>query len=195
MTTENQTMARESADSPPSEEPVLMTPEQKFFFDLRGWILLPSVLSRADIEEMKAEVYAGAKKGYEGALQRLLDHPAIVGILSEILCEDPFVSDECYGFRCESSFTAVRPPGWSMTERGDGGRAHVVRPPQQANAMRYQVAGGQDFRRTDPGGLGAGRGKSRSGRHLLPQWLTQGSFQLRWPEPVPAEYRWLALER
>ena len=36
----------------------LMTPEQKFFFDLRGWILLPSVLSASEIEEMKAEVYA-----------------------------------------------------------------------------------------------------------------------------------------
>ena len=38
----------------------LMTPEQKFFFDLRGWILLPAVLSQAEIDEMKAEVYAGA---------------------------------------------------------------------------------------------------------------------------------------
>ncbi len=145
MTTENHTTTIDKSDSLPDTEPVPMTPEQEFFFDLRGWILLPSVLSGAEIDEMKAEVYAGAKKGYEGALQRLLDHPAIAGILSEILCEDPYVSDECYGFRCESSFTTVRPPGWSMTERGDGGRAHVVRPPQQANAMRYQVAGGKIF--------------------------------------------------
>lgn len=36
-------------------EPVPMTPEQKFFFDLRGWILLPSILSDSEIEEMKAE--------------------------------------------------------------------------------------------------------------------------------------------
>ena len=66
---------------------VAMTDEQKIFFDLRGWLLLPSILSDDDIEEMKAEVYAGAKRSYEGALQRLLDHPAIVGILSEILTE------------------------------------------------------------------------------------------------------------
>ena len=68
-----------------ADEPVPMTPEQKFFFDLHGWILLPSVLSELEIEEMKAEVYAGARKSYQDALQRLLDHPAIVGILSELL--------------------------------------------------------------------------------------------------------------
>ena len=122
-----------------------MTPEQKFFFDLRGWILLPSVLSEPEIEEMKAEVYAGARQSYQGALQTLLDHPAIVGILNEILSEDPFVVDDCYGFRCEGSFTTVRPPGWGVSERGDNGLPHVVRPPQQANAMRYQVAGGKIF--------------------------------------------------
>jgi len=75
------------------DAPVTMTPEQKFFFDLRGWILLPSVLSESEIEEMKAEVYAGARQSYQGTLQTLLDHPAIVGILNEILSEDPFVMD------------------------------------------------------------------------------------------------------
>ncbi len=125
--------------------PLPMTDEQKFFFDLRGWILLPSVLSTAEIEEMKAEVYAGARRSYEGALQNLLDHPAIAGILNEILSEKPFVKDDCYGFRCEGSFTTVRPPGWSKSERGDNGLPHVVRPPQQANAMRYQVAGNKIF--------------------------------------------------
>ena len=124
---------------------VLMTDEQKFFFDLRGWILIPSVLSESEIEETKAEVYAGAKQSYQGALQNLLDHPAIVGVLNEILSEAPFVMDDCYGFRCEGSFTTVRPPGWSIAERGDNGLPHVVRPPQQANAMRYQVAGGKIF--------------------------------------------------
>ena len=38
-----------------NDAPVPMTPEQKFFFDLRGWILLPSILSDAEIEEMKAK--------------------------------------------------------------------------------------------------------------------------------------------
>ena len=39
----------------------------------------------------------------------------------------------------------IRPPGWDVSERGDNGLPHVVRPPQQANAMRYQVAGGKIF--------------------------------------------------
>lgn len=98
-----------------------------------------------EIEEMKKEVYAGAKRGYEGALQRLLDHPAVAGILAEILGEEPFLADDCYNFRCENSFITVRRPGWSKTERGDMGMPHVVRPPQQANAMRYQVAGKKIF--------------------------------------------------
>lgn len=69
----------------------------------------------------------------------------ITGILSEILSEDPFVGEEYYGFRCEGSFTTVRPPGWSKMVRSDGGMPHVVRPPQQANVMRYQVAGNKIF--------------------------------------------------
>ncbi len=128
-----------------NDAPIPVTPEQKFFFDLRGWILLPSILSDSEIEEMKAEVYAGARQSYQGALQTLLDHPAIVGVLNEILSEDPFVNDDCYGFRCEGSFTTVREPGWRKSSRGDNGLPHVVRPPQQANAMRYQVAGGKIF--------------------------------------------------
>jgi len=127
-----------------TNDPVPMTDEQKFFFDLRGWILLPSVLSEVEIEVMKAEVYAGGRC-YEGALQTLLDHPSIVGILSEILSEDPFLKDDCHSFRCSNYFTTVRPPGWSKAERSDNGLPHVVRPPQQANAMRYQVAGNKIF--------------------------------------------------
>ncbi|MDP6748068.1 MAG: phytanoyl-CoA dioxygenase family protein [Candidatus Poribacteria bacterium] len=122
-----------------------MTPEQKFFFDLRGWIVLPAVLVPKEIEEMKSEVYDGARNSYQGKLQNLLDHPAIVGILSEILSEQSFIKNDCYSFRCEGSFTTVRPPGWSKLERGDMGLPHVVRPPQQANAMRYQVAGNKIF--------------------------------------------------
>ncbi len=123
----------------------LMTPEQKFFFDLRGWILLPSVLSEAEIEEMKTEVYAGARHSYEGTLQNLLDHPAIVGILNELVADERFIFDDCYGFRCENSFTTVRQPGWKTPSERGTSVPHVVRPPQQANAVRYQVAGGKIF--------------------------------------------------
>ena len=144
MTTEA-TDVVEQIDTAWTEAPVAMTEEQKFFFDLRGWLLLPSILTPAEIEVMKAEVYAGAAKGYEGNLQKLLDHPAVTGILTEVLAEPGFLSDEFYSFRCENSFTTVRPPGWTISERGDNGMPHVVRPPQQANAARYQVAGNKIF--------------------------------------------------
>ena len=138
-----------------NEAPIPMTEEQKFFFDLRGWILLPGVLSDAEIAAMKTEVYGAMDprqhmvinpdQSFQGTLQTLLDHPSIVGILSEILAEERFLSEGYYAFRCESSFITVRPPGWSKRERSDGGLPHVVRPPQQANAMRYQVAGRKIF--------------------------------------------------
>ena len=120
-----------------------MTPEQKFFFDLHGWILLPSILTEQEIEACKAEVYAGAKQSYQGELSALLDHPAITDILTDILAEEPYLGDEYYSFRCEGSFITVRPPGWEKPEGTS--IPHVVRPPQQANAMRYQVAGGKIF--------------------------------------------------
>ena len=122
-----------------------MTEEQKFFFDLKGWIVIPAVLSANEIESMKREVYDGARNSYAGRLQELLDHPSIVGVLTEILSESGFVSAESYSFRCEGSFTTIRPPGWSKLARGDMGLPHVVRPPQRANAMRYQVAGNKIF--------------------------------------------------
>jgi len=138
-----------------NDAPIPMTEEQKFFFDLRGWILLPGVLSDDEIAVMRAEALAAVDpsqhmvinpdSSFQGTLQTLLDHPAIVGILSEILAEERFLLEDYYAFRCESSFITVRPPGWSKQERSDGGLPHVVRPPQQANAMRYQVAGGKIF--------------------------------------------------
>jgi hypothetical protein len=122
-----------------------VTDEQRFFFDLRGWILLPAVLSQEEIDATKAECYGGAKKAYEGELQNLLDHPAIVDVLTDLLSDEPFVREDAYAFRCESSFITVRPPGWSNSERTDNGLPHVVRPPQRANAMRYQVNGGKIY--------------------------------------------------
>ena len=108
--------------------PVPMTDEQKFFFDLRGWILLPGVLTQDEIEAMKAEAYSAdiaknqqatnPRQSYQGNLQTLLDHPAVAGILAEILAEEPFLSDNYHAFRCENSFITVRPPGWSKQAVG-----------------------------------------------------------------------------
>lgn len=90
-----------------------------------------------------------------------MDHPAITGILAEILSEPPFrpnddgtgsEMEKLHPFRLEDSYVAYRPTveaGEKVVGRSDqnvGTRlGHVVRPPQQANAMRYQVAGGQIY--------------------------------------------------
>ena len=85
--------------------PVPMTDEQKFFFDLRGWILLPAVLTnKREIEEMKAEVNGGARQSYGPSLQRLLDHPAIVGILSEVLAKIPLCATNATAFAARALY-------------------------------------------------------------------------------------------
>ena len=125
-----------------------MTPEQKFFYDLKGWLLIPGVLMNSEIEVMKQEITAGAKHAYQGTLQNLLDHPCIVDILGEIVAHPPYPNEEAYGFRCEQSFVSVRRPGWQEDEAFPAplaGVPHVVAPPQQANAMRYQVAGNRIY--------------------------------------------------
>jgi hypothetical protein len=99
-----------------------MTEAQKYFFDLQGWILIPSVLSEDEIEPIKRHVYDGGT-GFTGPAQELLDHPVVVDILSEILGTAPPDGDY-YSFRCEGAFTTVRSAGWQPpgTEKPHGGR-------------------------------------------------------------------------
>jgi hypothetical protein len=63
-----------------------MTDEQKFLFDLKGWLLLPAVLSAREVEAVKTHLLAGGD-GWTGPAQVLLDHPAIVDVLNDILSE------------------------------------------------------------------------------------------------------------
>ena len=58
-----------------------MTDEQKFFFDLKGWLLLPAVLSEAECEAVRKHLYSGGN-GYTGPAQELLDQPVLVEILA-----------------------------------------------------------------------------------------------------------------
>ena len=98
--------------------PVPMTEEQRFVFDLKGWLLIPSVLTRAQIDALKAHLEALAndresldpvdRYSLSGPAQVLLDHPAIVNVLEEILGHNR--DDQSYGFRCESSFSTIRRP-------------------------------------------------------------------------------------
>jgi hypothetical protein len=101
-----------------------MTDEQRFVFDLKGWLLLPAVLDDKEIGEISAHLNALAntptalplheRYPLAGPGQELVDHPAIVNILREIIGPDPF--PECYGFRCESSFVVRRHHGEAGSE-------------------------------------------------------------------------------
>lgn len=98
-----------------------MTDEQRFFFDLKGWLLLPAVLSEAECSAVRRHLYEGGN-GYTGPAQELLDHPVLVDILGEILGGGPPAEDS-YNFRCEHSFATLRKAGWKPggTEVPHGG--------------------------------------------------------------------------
>ena len=99
-----------NADGIPVSVP---TQKQKYDFDRNGWLLIPSVLSNADISEMK-EFCQLLQKSPEhipeperctlgGPLQKLADHSVVVGFLNEFLAYPPAASEDCYGFRLEET--------------------------------------------------------------------------------------------
>ena len=109
---------------------VPMTEEQKFIFDLKGWVAIPGVLTAVEIETIKTHVVALRddpesldpidRHSLSGPSQILLDHPVVVGVLREILAADG--SEECYGFRCENSFAMVRTTDFGGVDPHGGGR-------------------------------------------------------------------------
>ena len=110
-------------------EAIPMSEEQKFIFDLKGWIAIPGVLSAGEIDRLKAHVIAQKEDpesldpleryAVSGPLQMLVDHPVVVGVLREILAQDR--SEDCYGFRCENGFTMVRGRDFKGTAPHGGG--------------------------------------------------------------------------
>jgi hypothetical protein len=106
-----------------------MTDEQKFVFDLKGWLLLPGVLSEDDTDAIREHVYAlrndrdslrpEDRHSLSGPAQVLVDHPAIVGVLRGVLGGDR--GEDCYGFRCESSFPMIRNVGNDTVAPHGGG--------------------------------------------------------------------------
>ena len=95
-------------------EPVVaLTQEQKYLFDTRGWLLVPGALADGEIEAMR-EFALRVKDDPEslpehershvaGPLEKLTDHPVVVGFMNEFLAFPHLSSPECYGFRMEAS--------------------------------------------------------------------------------------------
>lgn len=117
-----------------------MTDEQRFLFDVRGWLLLPAVLGESECAALRRHLKDGGD-GFTGPAQELLDHPAVVDVLTDILTETP-AGEDSYNFRCENSFVTIRSHGWKP---GATDRPHVVRPPQSAGVMNYQCKGGRIY--------------------------------------------------
>jgi hypothetical protein len=119
-----------NADGLPAVE---LTEEQKFIFDAKGWVAIPGVLSHDDLTEMRDFAYQLAKdpesipedqrSSMGGPLQRLTDHPIVVGFMNEFVAYEPLASPDGYGFRHEGSFLTIRPLGPANKEfRPHGGR-------------------------------------------------------------------------
>ena len=100
---------------------VPLTDRQKYDFDRNGWLLIPGVLSGGAISDMRAfaellhrnpeSIPEPERCGLGGPLQRLADHPVVVGFLNEFLAYPPLTSEDSYGFRLEASqltFRSVR---------------------------------------------------------------------------------------
>ncbi len=102
-------------------EVVPLTDEQRYLFDKDGWLLIPGVLSDAECAEMRAfcerlhhdpeSIPEPERSAIGGPLQRLTDHPLVVGFMNEFLSYPGLSSQICYGFRQESANLMYREVG------------------------------------------------------------------------------------
>ena len=124
---------------------IVPTQKQKYDFDRNGWLLIPSVLSDTDIAEMHEfcqRLHEAPERIPEperctlgGPLQKLADHPVVVGFLNEFLAYPPAASEDCYGFRLEEttlSFADTPQQKQSIHHKGNGlfrlpGDSHLYR--------------------------------------------------------------------
>ena len=91
-------------------QPIIpMSEEQKYLFDLKGWIALPSLLNQEQLgpvrqHQMKFLYQRDSlppeqRDNHGGLSQILLDHPVVAGVLNEIISHQALASEDCYGFR------------------------------------------------------------------------------------------------
>jgi hypothetical protein len=103
-------------------KPVIpMTDEQKYWFDIKGWHVLPALFNEDELKPIRAHqmrflyerdtLPAHERDNHGGASEVLLDHPAVVGVLNEIISHQPITSEECYGFRYDHTYSSHRKAG------------------------------------------------------------------------------------
>ncbi|NKB66345.1 MAG: hypothetical protein GKR89_04745 [Candidatus Latescibacteria bacterium] len=108
-----------------------MTEAQKYIFDLKGWICLPGLLTDDQLGPIREHqlkylqdrdsLPPEQRDNHGGPSEILLDHPAVVGVLNEILSHQALASEECYGFRYDHTYTSLRPAGHDNFNPHGGG--------------------------------------------------------------------------
>ena len=111
--------------------PVPLTEEQRYLFDTKGWLLIPAVLPEAEAAEMREFCYRlkrepesvplAERSPIGGPLQKLTDHPLVVGFMHEFVAHRPLATAEGYGFRLENSFLTIRAAGQGEFRPHGGG--------------------------------------------------------------------------
>ncbi|MEI6431870.1 MAG: phytanoyl-CoA dioxygenase family protein [bacterium] len=130
--------------------PVVLTEEQKYLFDTRGWLLMPGVLSEDECAEMRDFSYRlqrdresvppEHRSSIGGSLERLIDHPAIVGFMNTFVAHGAVASEYGYGFRLEGSFLTIRKEGDdNYSPHGGGGMFNSPGNSHQYNAYPGHV--------------------------------------------------------
>lgn len=125
---DNIDLPRTNADGAAVIEP---TQEQRYLFDTQGWLLIPGLLDTDEIEQMRAycerlhadpdSVEESQRSPIAGPLEKLTDHPFIVGFMNEFLAHPDLTSQDCYGFRMESTSLCVRSQGEGRFGPHNGG--------------------------------------------------------------------------
>ena len=79
------------------------------------------------------------RDNHGGPSQILLDHPAVVGVLNEVLSHQALASEDCYGFRYDHTFTSLREAGHdNFNPHGGGGYFNF-----EGNSHIYQMLPGR----------------------------------------------------
>ena len=108
-----------------------LTQEHKYIFDLRGWLLIPGVLSEDEVAEMREfcmrlqhqpdSIPERERNALGGPLQKLADHPLVVGFMNEFVAYPGLSNQDCYGFRQESCHLFYRTVGQGKFGPHNGG--------------------------------------------------------------------------
>lgn len=128
---------------------VPMTDAQKYIFDLKGWICLPDLFDGEQLDRIRQHqmdflyrrdtLPPEERDNHGGPSQVLLDHPAVVGVLNEILSHRPLATEDCYGFRYDHTYTSHRKAGHDNFAPHGGGAYFSF----SGNSHIYQMLPGQ----------------------------------------------------